>query len=170
MKAAMTGETARWVSYDEAASLLGLSADATKRVVLRRGWPRRNDAATGTQVAVPDPLPVEDADEGEDGTDPRQEARTLLAYLELRVEQLTEELSEARMEMRGVRFEAESLRIDAARAQVFSALVEAERARSTEIKAERDRLAEEVALGRRSWVRRLIETLTVPPRARRRPF
>ena len=92
----------------------------------------------------------------------------LIDHLELRVEQLTQELAEARTEMRGVRYEAESLRVDAGRVQVFAALVEAERARSAEFRAERDRLAEDLTQERRPWLRRLVEDVlaTTPGRWR----
>ena len=167
----MVGETSRWISYDEAATLLGLSEEATKRLVLRRGWPRRSGPMDGTLVAVPDAPSVDESDGDEEGPYfGRIGARTLLDHLELRVEQLTEELADARTEMRGVRYEAESLRVEAGRAQVFAALVEAERTRSAEIKAERDRLADELNRDRRPWLRRLLETLFPRPRARRRPF
>jgi hypothetical protein len=155
----MVGETPKWVSYDEAATLLGLSPEATMRVALRRSWPRRAHPTDGTQVAVPATPP--DDEESEDVTTlGHGDARALLGYLELRVEQLTEELAEARTEMRGVRYEADSLRAEAARSQVFAALVEAERARSAEIKAERDRLADELAHDRRPWIGRLVHALT----------
>lgn len=161
--AAMVGET-RWVSYDEAADLLGLSPEATMRLALRRGWPRRAAPMNGTQIAV--------SGEASGSEDPDVvEAcggRTLLGYLELRVEQLSEELAEARTEMRGIRYEAESLRVDAGRAQVLAALIEAERARYAEVRAERDRLAGELARRDRPWMTRVIDALTVRPPADRR--
>ena len=158
------GEASRWASYDEAAGLLGLSPEATKRLALRRGWPRRADSTGETEVAVPSCSPY-DEEERDDAADIGQGgARMLLGYLELRIEQLTDELADARTEMRGVRFEAESLRVNAARAQVFAALVEAERARSAEFKAERDRLTAELAKLRRPWLVRLLEALAAPAR------
>ena len=70
------------------------------------------------------------------------DARALLAYLERRVEELTEELADARTEIRGARFEAESLRIQAGQVDVLTALVAAERDHSTEIRAEMMALVE----------------------------
>lgn len=70
--------------------------------------------------------------------------------------------------MRGVRYEAESLRIEAGRAQVLAALVEAERARSAEIRAERDRLAAELARQRQPWPVRVLWALFERGSARRR--
>ena len=63
----MVGETSRWISYDEAATLLGLSEEATKRLVLRRGWPRRSGPTDGTLVAVPDEPSVDESDGDEEG-------------------------------------------------------------------------------------------------------
>lgn len=160
----MAVEASRWVSYDEAATMLGLSPEATKRLALRRGWPRRAGPAGGTLVAVPDAL-ADDPDEIEPD---RRGARSLVDFLEAHVDRLTEELAEARTEMRGVRYEAESLRIEAGRAQVFAALVEAERARSAEIRAERDRMAAELAEQRRPWFARMLWMLFDRPPARRR--
>ena len=94
----------------------------------------------------------------------------MLDYLEAHIERLTEELAEARTEMRGVRYEAESLRIEAGRAQVLAALVEAERARAAEIKAERDRLADELADHRRPWLARALGGTIMRRSMRRRSF
>ena len=149
----MAVEAQRWVSYDEASVLFGTSAEATKCSALFRGWPRRSAPAGGTQVAVPDGLPCElPANNGLDEVDIAPSgARSLLDYLETHVERLTEELAEAHTEIRGVRYEAESLRIEAARAQVFAALVEAERARAAEVKAERRRSRPSGTASRRNW-------------------
>lgn len=166
----MAIEASRWVTYGEAAALLGLSNEATKRLSLRQGWPRRVDSAGGALVAVPDGLDAgppasDDVDAGQGG------ARSLLDFLEMHVERLTDELAEVRTEMRGVRYEAESLRIEAGRAQVLAALVEAERARSAEIRAERDRIAAELAERRRLWpVRVLGAFLDCRRPSRRRAF
>ena len=160
------GKTSRWVGYDEAAGLLGLSPEATKRLALRRGWPRRADPTGETEVALPSSPPYDEEEPG-DAFDTGQGAtRTLVGYLELRIDQLTDELADARMEMRGVRFENETLRVDAARIQVFAALVEAERARSADFRAERDRLADELAKTRRPWLVRLLKALTVSARGK----
>ncbi len=160
----MAGEASRWVSYDEAADLLGMPTEAVKRLALRRGWPRRAEPSGGTLVAVPDVL-ADDLDEVEPD---RRNARSLVDFLETHIDRLTEELGEARTEMRGVRYEAESLRIEAGRAQVLAALVEAERARSAEIRAERDRLAAELAERRRPWLARTLWMLFDRPPAQRR--
>ena len=161
----MAVETSRWVSPDEAADLLGLSPEATKRLALHRGWPRRAGPSGGTLVAVPEAVPAEVEP---DDIDRGGRARSLVNFLETHVDRLTEEVAEARTEMRGVRYEAESLRIEAGRAQVLAALVEAERARSAEIRAEQDRLAAELAEHRRPWLARALWMLFDRPPLRRR--
>ncbi len=160
----MVHDAARWVGYDEASSQLGLSLEATKRLALHHGWPRRASPEGGTQVIVLATAPEgEDEEVGALSDGPR----TLIRYLELRIQELTDEVAEARTEIRGVRYEAESLRVDAARAQVFAALVEVERARCAEVKAERDSLAGELARRDRSWVARVMGALSVRPSVRR---
>ena len=166
----MAVEALRWVSYDEAAELLGLSPEAAKRLAMRRGWPRRAGPAGGTLVAVPDAMSDGEAVDHDAAGADRGGARSLLDFLEVHVERLTEDLAEARTEMRGVRYEAESLRIEAGRAQVLAALVEAERARSAEIKAERDRLAAQLAEHRRPWMVRALRMVFGRPARRRRAF
>ena len=166
----MAGEASRWMSYDEAANLLGMPAEAVMRLALQRCWPRRVEPTGDTLVAMPEAIrgELESAKVDVDHAG----ARTLLAYLEAHVDRLTEELAEARTEMRGVRYEAESLRIEAGRAQVLAALVEAERARSAEIRAERDRLAAELAERRRPWLVRALGMLydRSPVQRKQRPF
>ena len=140
----MAVEATRWVSYGEAAALLGLSPEATKRLALHRGWARRAGPSGGTLVALPAASPDDVPADLNDVEPDRRSARSLVDFLEAHVERLSDELAEARTEMRGIRYEVESLRIDAGRAQVLAALVEAERARSAEIRAERDKLAAEL--------------------------
>ena len=87
------------------------------------------------------------------------------------------DLADTRNELRAARFEADTLRAQAGRADVFVALVEAERTRTAEVRtemtaridlgrtllegvqAERDRLLMKVKDRRRSWVGRLVGQL-----------
>lgn len=166
----MAIEASRWVTYSEAANHLGLSGEATKRLSLRHGWPRRVGPAGGALVALPDGLDAKlpESDKLDAG---QGNAGALLTFLEGHAERLTEELAEVRTEMRGVRYEAESLRIEAGRVQVLAALVEAERARSAEIRAERDRIAAELAERRRPLPMRVLRAfLDCRPPSRRRAF
>ena len=167
----MVDDTSRWDSYDEAAHLLGLSLDETKRLTLRRGWPRRRDPTGKTLVSVPNASSLEGGDDAEENFHlDRPGACPLLVDLELRMGRLIEELAGARKEVRGVLCEAESLHVGAGRAAVLAALVEAESARSAEIRAERNHLADELARDCRPSRRCLVETLFAHPHARLRPL
>ncbi len=121
-----------------------------------------------------DDTPVTTGDVADDG---RSDARALIGYLERRVEELTDDLADTRNELRAARFEADTLRAQAGRADVLVALVEAERTRTAEVRtemaaridlgrtllegvqAERDRLLVEVKDRRQSWVGRLVGQL-----------
>ena len=118
-----------------------------------------------------DDIPLASGDGTDDG---RSDARALIGYLERRVEELTDDLADTRNELRAARFEADTLRVQAGRADVLVALVEAERARTAEVRtemtarvdlgrtllegvqAERDGLLVEVKDRRQSWVGRLV--------------
>ena len=151
-----------------------MAVEATKRLARRGGWARGAGPAGVMEGVSPQGFAGElrDGREPDDVDRGRGGARSLLDFLEAHVERLTEELAEARTEMRGVRYEAESLRIEAGRAQVLAALVEAERGRAAEIRAERDRLASELAEQRRPWVARVLRAVfdRQPARRRRRAF
>lgn len=99
---------------------------------------------------------LSDVRDPDDAKDRQGGPRSLLAYLEAHVEQL----AEARTEMRGVRYEAESLRIEASPAQLLAALVE----------AECDRLAIELAEQRRPWLARAVRAFFDCRSPRHRPF
>ena len=121
----MVEGASRWLTYDDMAAALGITAESAKRLAMRRKWPRRPGNDGRALVAVPEDRITDAATHGtlDDGTgddtpgapdvitgDDRGDARALLVYLERRVEELTEELADARTEVRGARFEAESLR------------------------------------------------------------
>ena len=141
----------RWLTYDDMAAALGITADSAKRLAMRRKWPRRPGNDGRALVAVPEDRIAEAGTHGstDDATgddtpsaadvitgEDKGDARALLSYLERRVEELTEELAEARTEARGARFEADSLRIRAGQVDVLTALVAAERDHSSELRSE----------------------------------
>ncbi len=80
-----------------------------------------------------DDTPVAACDVTDDG---RSDARALIGYLERRVEELTDDLIDTRNELRAARFEADTLRAQAGRADVLVALVETERNRTVEVRTE----------------------------------
>ena len=190
----MGGET-RWLTYEDMGVALGITSESAKRLAMRHKWPRRPGNDGRALVAVPeerleeaaqalasgstadgtdDDTPVIAGDVTDDG---RSDARALIGYLERRVEELTDDLGDTRNELRAARFEADTLRAQAGRADVLVALVETERTRTVEVRtemtaridlgramlegvqAERDRLLVEVRDCRQSWVGRLVGQL-----------
>ena len=190
----MGGET-RWLTYEDMGVALGITSESAKRLAMRHKWPRRPGNDGRALVAVPeerleeaaqavasgstgdgtdDDTPVVAGDVTDDG---RSDARALIGYLERRVEELTDDLADTRNELRAARFEADTLRAQAGRADVLIALVETERTRTVEVRtemtaridlgrallegvqAERDRLLVEVKDRRQSWVGRLVGQL-----------
>ncbi len=185
----------RWLTYEDMGAALGITTESAKRLAMRHKWPRRPGNDGRALVAVPeerleeaaqlvrgdaigdgtdDDTPVTGGDITDDG---RSDARALIGYLERRVEELTDDLADTRNELRAARFEADTLRAQAGRADVLVALVEAERTRTAEVRtemtsridlgrtllegvqAERDRLLVEVKDRRQSWVGRLVGQL-----------
>ena len=187
----MGGET-RWLTYEDMGVALGITSESAKRLAMRHKWPRRPGNDGRALVAVPEER-LEEAAQAvasgsiADGTDDdtpaaagdviddgRSDARALIGYLERRVEELTDDLADTRNELRAARFEADTLRAQAGRADVLVAVVETERTRTVEVRtemtaridlgrallegvqAERDRLLVEVRDRRQSWVGRLV--------------
>ncbi len=185
----------RWLTYEDMGAALGITTESAKRLAMRHKWPRRPGNDGRALVAVPeerleeaaqlvrgdtigdgtdDDAPVTIGDVTDDG---RSDARALIGYLERRVEELTDDLADTRNELRAARFEADTLRAQAGRADVLVALVEAERTRTAEVRAEmtaridlgrtllegvqaeRDRLLVEVKDRRQSWMERLVGQL-----------
>ena len=168
----------RWLTYDEAASLLGITADSVRRMSFKHNWGRRPGNGRLALIAVPeerirqaaeeitpgnrdvampedrdgagaDSLSTATSDAMPSGThvdmpDARDAgmgealagARALIDHLERRVEAMADDLAGARTDARSARFEADTLRVQAGRSDVLTALVEAERARTAEVRAE----------------------------------
>ena len=190
----MSGET-RWLTYEDMSLALGITSESAKRLAMRHKWPRRPGNDGRALVAVPEERLEETAqtvtsgsitDNTDDDTpvtvanvtdDVRSDARALIGYLERRVEELSDDLSDTRNELRAARFEADTLRAQAGRVDVLVALVETERTRTVEVRtemtaridlgrallegvqAERDRLLVEVRDRRQSWMGRLVGQL-----------
>lgn len=189
------GNETRWLTYEDMGVALGITSESAKRLAMRHKWPRRPGNDGRALVAVPeerleeaaqavasgsiadgtdDDTPVAAGDVTDDG---RSDARALIGYLERRIEELTDDLADTRNELRAARFEADTLRAQAGRADVLIALVEAERTRTVEVRtemtaridlgrallegvqAEHDRLLVEVRDRRQSWVGRLVGQL-----------
>ena len=183
------GDATRWLTYDDMATALGITPESAKRLAMRRKWPRRPGNDGRALVAVPEDRlsqaaigdDVDDSEGDDTGgvtggiTDEgRSDARALIGFLERRIDELSEEVAEARTEARGARFEAESLRVQAGKVDVLAALLEAERTRVIEaraemmarvevgralleaVQAERDRLLVQVEDRRQPWWARVV--------------
>ena len=177
----------RWLTYDDMGVALGITSESAKRLAMRHKWPRRPGNDGRALVAVPEERLQEaqiaagdvTGDASDDDTpavtdNARNDARALIGYLERRVEEMGDELADARNELRASRFEADQLRAQAGQADALMALVETERARTAEVRtemtaridlgrlllegvqAERDRLLVEVGQHRQPWYRRLV--------------
>ena len=186
----MGGET-RWLTYEDMGVALGITSESAKRLAMRHKWPRRPGNDGRALVAVPEERLQEAQaaagdvmeDNADDDTpvaaggvtdDARSDARALIGYLERRVEEMGDELADARNELRASRFEADQLRTQAGKADVLMALVEMERSRTAEVRtemtaridlgrtllegvqAERDRLLVEAGRQRVPWYRRFV--------------
>ena len=181
-------DVTRWLTDDDMATALGIAPEPAKRLALRRKWPRRPGNDGRALVAVSEErldqaATIDDADanagdvtEGVTGdiTGEGRDARALIGLLERRIDELSEEVAEARTGARGARFEAESLRVQAGRVDGPAALREAERTHVAEargvtvarvdagralldaVQAERDRLLVDVTEHRRSWRHRVV--------------
>lgn len=165
----------RWLTYDDMATALGITPDSARRLATRHRWPRRPGNDGRALVAVPeerldrpheprieaasDVAPDEARD---DGVDTWRDARALIGYLERRVDELGSELSaarrlseDARSEARDARAAAEASRVQAGQVDVLTALVAAERAHLSEVRAERDRLTAMLGERRPHWFERI---------------
>ncbi len=95
-----------------------------------------------------------------------RDARALITYLERRVGELTDDLSqarrvaeEARLEARESRIAAEALRVQAGQVDVLTALVAAERAHLSEVRVDRDRLVALLTERPTPWLGKLTSRL-----------
>lgn len=166
----MDGAT-RWLTYDDMAEALNITPDSARRLATRHKWPRRPGNDGRALVAVPEERlerphePRADAtpdDEMDTAPEAGRDARALIAYLERRVGELTEDLvqsrrvaEEARLDAREARLAAEALRVQAAQVDVLTALVAAERAHLSEVRVDRDRLVALLTGRPTPWFERL---------------
>ncbi len=164
----------RWLTYDDMATALGITADSARRLTNRHKWPRRAGNDGRALVAVPEDRlqqadepgskvsPDAAPDDGQDiVADVRRDIRALIAYLESRVGDLTSELAEsrrlseeARAEAREARATAETYRVQAGQVDVLTAVVAAERAHLAEVRVDRDRLVAILAGRKVPWFER----------------
>jgi len=157
----------RMMTYGEFADAIGRSLPAGRSICLRKGWKRviGNDGKTRVAVPVealtkpprkhtlpeaqPEALPAAPPEAHPEAPEVRADARVLLALLEAHVSELRGELKDARVLIA-------DLSAKAGRVDVMAALLQSERERLAEVRAERDRLLDRLtaapaAPARRAW-------------------
>lgn len=156
----------KWMTYAELAEALGIGADSARNLVRRKRWPRQagNDglARVGvpveyiTENAKPDAPSEPPADAPSDGGADGGIVITVLAHhisrLEAELEALKKERATERDrleeragaledEISTLRQNLDAERLRAAQVDALNAVIEAERKRSADLQAERDRWA-----------------------------
>ncbi|MGI3901662.1 MAG: hypothetical protein ACRYGP_23000 [Janthinobacterium lividum] len=171
----MVDGATRWLTYDDMAEALNITPDSARRLATRHKWPRRPGNDGRALVAIPEERlerphePRADAGSPEEADAPPEagrDARALITYLERRVGELTDDLSqarrvaeEARLEARESRIAAEALRVQAGQVDVLTALVAAERAHLSEVRVDRDRLVALLTERPTPWLGKLTSRL-----------
>lgn len=172
----MVDGATRWLTYDDMAEALNITPDSARRLSTRHKWPRRPGNDGRALVAVPEerlerphePRSETGVDEAVAEAVPEagRDARALITYLERRVGELTDDLSqsrrvaeEARLEAREARIAVEALRVQAGQVDVLTALVAAERAHLSEVRVERDRLVALLTERPTPWLGKLTSRL-----------
>jgi hypothetical protein len=152
----MADTETRWLSYDDLAKALGITPDSARRLVARKRWPRRPGNDGRALIAVPterlaqdrspavvdndapairaDVSPDADPDSGNDIT-------PVVRVLSQHIEKLERQLEAAQAELREERTRSATLALQAAQVDALNAVLEAERRRVEDLKAERDRWA-----------------------------
>ncbi len=152
----MADTETRWLSYDDLATALGIAPDSARRLVARRRWPRKpgNDgraliavpverlAQDRPPAAVDDDIPVVGPDTAPDVTpDERADINPVVRVLNQHIEKLEKQLEAAQAELREERTRSAALALQAAHVNVLNSVLEVERRRVEDLKAERDRWA-----------------------------
>jgi hypothetical protein len=146
----------RWLSYDDLAKALGITPDSARRLVSRKKWPRKTGNDGRALIAVPAERLAQDnppavhqdnapvivpaivADTAPDtGDDILPVVRVLTGH----IEKLEQQLEMAQAELTEERARAATLTLKAAEVDALNTVLEAERQRIEDLKAERDRWA-----------------------------
>jgi hypothetical protein len=157
----MTTDT-RWMTYAELAEALGIGADSARNLVRRKRWPRQagNDGLARIGVPVeyitenskpdtPDEPPTDAPfSGGMDGAVVIAALANHISRLESEIEALKQDAERKRLEGRAGELEGKVAaleqelsigRIRAAQVEALNAVLEAERKRSADLQADRDR-------------------------------
>jgi hypothetical protein len=161
------------LSYAELGEALGITAASAKRLAIRRKWPKAAGNDGRSRVTVPvdyleherpaagdDAGDVPEVDAGDAPGDVTRDdgdaARAVAAILGGHITQLRGDLEAVQAKLAAVEAERDAERVRAGQVEVLTALMEAERRRADELRAERDRWQEEATRprGLLAWLRR----------------
>jgi len=152
----MADTETRWLSYDDLAKALGITPDSARRLVARKHWPRKPGNDGRALIAVPaerlaqdrppavvdDDTPAIRADVSPDAApDSGDDITPVVRVLSQHIEKLERQLGAAQAELREERTRSAALALQAAQVDALNAVLEAERRRVEDLKAERDRWA-----------------------------
>jgi hypothetical protein len=152
----MADTETRWLSYDDLAKALGITPDSARRLVARKHWPRKPGNDGRALIAVPaerlaqdrppavvdDDTPAIRADVSPDAApDSGDDITPVVRVLSQHIEKLERQLEAAQAELREERTRSAALALQAAQVDALNAVLEAERRRVEDLKAERDRWA-----------------------------
>lgn len=147
----------RWLTYDEAASELGITRESARQLAIRKRWERRKGNDNRARVGVPEAeLQARTTDEpglspspplsDDTGHDPSviQVLTRHISRLEAEIDVMREEREAERTrlqgEIDGIKAERDVERIRAAQVEALRGIIEAERRRTEDLVADRDAL------------------------------
>lgn len=168
----------QWMTYAELAEALGIGGDSARNLVRRKRWARQLGNDGMTRVGVPvehlqeargtergsDPPTDLPADGDDDGTSVISVLTSHISRLERELQTLKEDHAAERDRLRDeaevLRQERDAERLRAAQVEALQAVIETERQRVEDLRADRDRWADQAATlavpaappaGRRGW-------------------
>jgi hypothetical protein len=147
-------EDVRLLTYDEIASLFGITRESARQLVIRKRWGRTKGNDNRARIEVPEDAitgaSTSDAPSHDTGHDPSDDTseRTgespsdfaaVVAVLERHAGRLEAELAAARSRIEAVEGERDAERAKASQVAVLEAVLEIERTRLAEARADADR-------------------------------
>ena len=149
------------LTYAELGAALGITAASAKRLAIRHSWHKVQGNDGKARVAVPierlevkQPAPGDDTsdnpgdDTGDVTGDDTRDMSAAVAVLERHADRLEAELSAVRSRLGTVEAERDAARTAEGQVAVLQAVLEIERARQAEIRAEADRWREQATAPR----------------------
>jgi vacuolar-type H+-ATPase subunit I/STV1 len=163
-------DAVRWLTYDEIATELGIERESARQLAIRKRWARQRGNDGKARVGVPEeelqartadatPQAPPQSPSNDTGDDPSviQVLTRHISRLEGEIESLKEERSAERDRLQGeiatYKQELQAERIISSQVDALKAVIESERKRTEDMKADRDRWAEQAErlAAARSW-------------------